>query len=389
MARAIHPFPARMAPEVALAVVGESARPMRVLDPMCGSGTVLSLGVHHGHHVTGYDLDPLAVLMARVATQPVDTSALDCLAKECLATARRARATDARWSDNETREFARYWFGEVQRTQLVRLSRAVNELDQGPERDALQVGLSRLIVTKSPRASLAADTAHSRPHRVLDESDFDVYEGFRASVAAMTTTLEARQLAGSASIRRGDARDKTLFAPATYDLVVTSPPYLNAIDYLRGHRMALIWMGHTLSELRSIRGASIGAEAARREVPTEEHEALVSRVVKGSSKLDDRTRRLVLRYAHDMLELADNVGRCLVEGGRVVVVVADSVLKGNRIPTGDVVKTALADKRLKVESVQTREIPATLRYLPVAKAGHQLSKRMKSEYIITATKAAS
>lgn len=387
MARAIHPFPARMAPEVALAVVGESARPMRVLDPMCGSGTVLSLGVNHGHRLTGYDLDPLAVLMARVATQPVDTDALSDLAEECLTTARRARATDARWSDDETREFARYWFGEDQRTQLVRLSHAVNHLDAGPEREALQVGLSRLIVTKSPRASLAADTAHSRPHRVIDESDFDVYGGFRRSVAAMASTLDARDLVGTASISRGDARDRTLFTPSSFDLVVTSPPYLNAIDYLRGHRMALIWLGHTLPELRKIRSTSIGAEAARHDDPTEAHDDLVARVVKGASTLDHRIQRLVRRYAHDMLELAGNIQRCLVEGGQAVVVVADSVLKGTRIPTGDVVKTALADKGMKIESIQTREIPATLRYLPVGRAGDQLSKRMKSEYVITAEKA--
>ena len=386
MARAIHPFPARMAPEVAFAVVGESARAMRVLDPMCGSGTVLSLGVHHGHKVTGYDIDPLAVLMARVATQPVDTDAVSDLAEECLTTARRARVTDGRWSDDETRAFARYWFGDRQRTQLVRLSRAVNDLEAGPERDALQVGLSRLIVTKSPRASLAADTAHSRPHRVLDESDFDVYGGFRTSVAAMISTLEARALAGTASISRGDARDKNLFSPSSFDLVVTSPPYLNAIDYLRGHRMALVWLGHTLSELRSIRSTSIGSEAARRGDPTEAHEDLVARAVKEANQLDLRIQRLVGRYAHDMLELASNVHDCLVDGGLAVLVVADSVLKGRRIPTGEIVKTALAVKGMRIESVKTREIPATLRYLPVARAGYQLSKRMKSEYVITAKK---
>lgn len=387
MARAIHPFPARMAPDVALAAVGESARSLRVLDPMCGSGTVLSLGVHHGHQVTGYDLDPLAVLVARVASQPVSTDALNGLAQECLSTARRARATDARWSDDETRAFARYWFGDPQRSQLVRLSRVVNELTAGPEQDALQVGLSRLIVTKSPRASLAADTAHSRPHRVIDESDYDVYEGFRASVAAMTTMLEARQLAGTANIRRGDARDEALFAPESFDLVATSPPYLNAIDYLRGHRMALIWLGHTLSELRVIRSESIGSEAARREDPTEANEDLVARVVHDASKLDAKVHRLVVRYAHDMLELSANVHRCLMAGGHVMVVVADSVLKGKRIPTGDIVRTALADKGLVIKSVQTREIPATLRYLPVSKAGDQLAKRMKREYVITAQKA--
>lgn len=386
LARAIHPFPARMAPEVALAVVGESARPLRVLDPMCGSGSVLSLGVQHGHHVTGFDLDPLAVLMSRVATQPLDLGVLGVLAGECQRRARRLRATDAAWSDHETREFARYWFGDLQRTQLVRLSKTINELDAGAERDALQLGLSRLIVTKSPRASLAADTAHSRPHRVLDHSDYDVYEGFSASVAAMATTLAQRKFTGIADIRRGDARDETLFERNAYDLVVTSPPYLNAIDYLRGHRLALIWFGHTLSELRSIRSVSIGAEAGRRNDPTEEHERLVRHVIEDASELDQRIQRLVMRYAHDMLELAGNVHRALLNGGRAVVVVADSVLGGRRIPTGELVKTSLSDKGLLISSVRTREIPATLRYLPVFKAGEQLSKRMKSEYVITAEK---
>lgn len=387
MARAIHPFPARMAPEVALAVVGESAQPMRVLDPMCGSGTVLSLGVHHGHQVTGYDLDPLAVLMARVATQHVDAAALQDLGAECLAKARRARATDSRWSDVETREFARYWFGESQRTQLVRLSSAINVLAEGPQRDALQVALSRLIVTKSPRASLAADTAHSRPHRVITESTYDVFSGFEASVRSLARTLGQRELAGSANISRGDARNAELFTPKKFDLVVTSPPYLNAIDYLRGHRMALIWLGHTLSELRIIRSISIGSEATRPGVPTEANDELVQQVLGPAMPLEPRIQRLVDRYAHDMLELASNVQRTLVDNGRVVVVVADSVLRGRRVPTGAIVEAALIQKGLTIASVVTREIPATLRYLPTSKAGDRLSKRMKSEYVITAQKA--
>jgi hypothetical protein len=356
---------------------------------MCGSGTVLSLGVHHGHQVVGYDLDPLAVLMAQVATQPVDTSKLGDLAKQSLATARRARATEAHWSDDETREFARYWFDEPQLRQLVRLSRAINELDPGAERDALQVGLSRLIVTKSPRASLAADTAHSRPHQVLTSSDYDVYKGFGESIKSIRNSLDARDLKGTAKIQRGDARDSELFMASSVDLVVTSPPYLNAIDYLRGHRLALIWLGHSLPELREIRSISIGSEAARRAAATEHNEDLVRRVVAGAADLGPRIQRLVNRYAHDMLELAANVERCLVPDGRAVFVVADSVLKGQRIPTGDLVRTAIADKGMAIESVQTREIPATLRYLPVSKAGSQLSKRMKDEYVITAVKSAS
>ena len=57
-----HPFPARMAPGLALDVIAESRRPLRILDPMSGSGTVLAIAHSKGHHAVGVDLDPLAVL---------------------------------------------------------------------------------------------------------------------------------------------------------------------------------------------------------------------------------------------------------------------------------------------------------------------------------------
>ena len=61
VARYIHPFPARMAPEIALDCipVAERGNGKRILDPMCGSGTVLSVASQRGHHATGIDLDPL------------------------------------------------------------------------------------------------------------------------------------------------------------------------------------------------------------------------------------------------------------------------------------------------------------------------------------------
>src|SRR5580700_5068030 len=68
----IHPFPARMSPGIALEALGESTTPLRVLDPMAGSGTVLAVARAKGHHAVGVDLDPLAVLLAGVWTRTVD-----------------------------------------------------------------------------------------------------------------------------------------------------------------------------------------------------------------------------------------------------------------------------------------------------------------------------
>ncbi len=62
----IHPFPARMSPGIALEALGEKSESLRVLDPMTGSGTVLAVARAKGHRAFGFDLDPLAVLLASV-----------------------------------------------------------------------------------------------------------------------------------------------------------------------------------------------------------------------------------------------------------------------------------------------------------------------------------
>jgi hypothetical protein len=94
----IHPFPARMAPGIALEALGESKTPLRVLDPMVGSGTVLAVARARGHHAFGVDLDPLAVLLANVWTRTVDEERVRKKAAEVL---RRAEDRFARLSTGQ------------------------------------------------------------------------------------------------------------------------------------------------------------------------------------------------------------------------------------------------------------------------------------------------
>src|SRR5882724_8500333 len=87
--RPIHPFPARMAPGIALEALRRRKRPLRVLDPMTGSGTVLAVARHKGHRGVGLDIDPLAVLLSSVWTRTVDTRRVASAAIEVLRRARR------------------------------------------------------------------------------------------------------------------------------------------------------------------------------------------------------------------------------------------------------------------------------------------------------------
>lgn len=86
----IHPFPARMAPGIALDALGESKKPLTVLDPMTGSGTVLAVARAKGHRALGVDIDPLAVLLAGVWTRTVDADRVNDKAAEVLDRAKAA-----------------------------------------------------------------------------------------------------------------------------------------------------------------------------------------------------------------------------------------------------------------------------------------------------------
>lgn len=77
--------------------------------------------------------------------------------------------------DDETQKFVGFWFGLEQRRALRALSWLVFRVD-GPIGDALRLAISKTIITKEPRASLARDTSHSRPHRVALTSSYNVIQ---------------------------------------------------------------------------------------------------------------------------------------------------------------------------------------------------------------------
>ena len=230
----IHPFPARMAPDIAQESLGSVSVGARVLDPMCGSGTVLRASVEAGLDCTGVDIDPLAILMSRVWAAPPDTSGLMHAAEKIVQSAKTLQESRIeKVQDPETSDFLEFWFAACQRHQLLRLAAVLRE-HEGSEADALAISFSRIIITKEMRASLARDTSHSRPHRVAAKNDFDVYDGFLKSTSQVAKRLAPELVDGKAEVFEGDARNLEGFDDDTFDLAVTSPPYLNAIDYLRG-----------------------------------------------------------------------------------------------------------------------------------------------------------
>ena len=379
----IHPFPARMAPELAHRPLKAVPERGCVLDPMCGSGTVVRTAVEAGLHCVGVDIDPLAALMARVWTTPLDTQRI-CADAENLVQAAKTLPAGAveRTNDPETERFISYWFAPQQAASLARLATVLRRQDE-PIKGTLSVALSRIIISKEKMASLARDTSHSRPHKVAHSNDFDVYAGFLRSAHQVAVRLKPNLIKGQADIRCADARTLEDVDDESFDLALTSPPYLNAIDYLRGHRLALVWLGYEMGPLREIRSASIGAERA---IPEAEAPKDISRFIieQDGSTIEPRHRGWIRRYASDMDAVLRQLRRVVKWNRQVVMVLGNSFLRGAIIDNAELIQ-ALAERiGFQIQDRHSRELPARRRYLPPPGNGQStLDTRMRTETVLT------
>ena len=368
--RQVHPFPARMAPGLVLDLMKGQGKSLRVLDPMAGSGTVLAVARDSGHTATGLDADPLAVLIAGVWTTPVSHRSLRRSAARVLEEARlecEERGTiDAcpRNADAETMRFARFWFDPTARRQLASLSAAIRRVRSRAVRNALWCAFSRLVITKQAGASLAMDLAHSRPHKAFDRAPalpFTRFESAVERVAAGCVDLADGGGGVAADVRLGDAR-RTGMPDGSADMVITSPPYLNAIDYMRCSKFSLVWMGHTVKDLRSIRSAAIGTEVGMYE-RAGDAERIVSKMGLGN-RLPSRARAILTRYVHDMGLVVGETARVLAGGGTAAYVMGENTVRGTFVRNSRIVEMLAAASGLKVVSRRSRCLPPSSRYLP-------------------------
>lgn len=391
-----HPFPARMAPGIALDALGKNKKKLRVLDPMMGSGTVMAVAAHRGHKSIGFDLDPLAVLIARVWTTPIDIEKFGALSEKVAASAKKLARTlrdkDAYPTqvDAETRAFIRYWFDPLARKQLAALSKTITEVRNRKLREALWCAFSRLIITKSAGASRAMDLSHSRPHRVFERapvkplSKFVIAAGYVAqSIEPSSKSNEPRSL-----LKKGDARQIPLRA-SSVDLVITSPPYLNAIDYIRCSKFTLVWMGYPIPKLSNLRRASIGTEVGLKYGPGQKDIERIAKKMGLNKKLSKRHEAILARFIDDMRKAIQEVARVLVPGGKAIYVVGENTVRGSYIRNSSLIVEAAKLAGMRLRKKRSRRLPQNKRYLPPPSAQKKralLNARMRREVVLTLQK---
>jgi hypothetical protein len=314
-----HSYPARMHPDTAQRLIARlSESGQVVLDPFCGSGTVLVEGRRLGRRSLGYDVNPLSRELTWLKTLGPDDAWLAQLAEGAARVAahaderrqRKAGATQ-RYPDVDREQFAPHVLLELDGLRDGIQKTAAPEL-----RRALFLVLSALLTKVSQKGG--DSSVHATEKRVAP--------GFPSRFLVKKTSELCRQLAEyrgtlpadapAAGCTLGDARKLPGLAAGSVTLVVTSPPYPGVYDYLAHHDDRLRWLGLPTRDFEKL---EIGS---RRELSSESFGPALA------------------LWERDLGATLSALARGLTQSGRIVLLIADSTLAGKPLYAERVVEKA-------------------------------------------------
>lgn len=232
-----HPYPAKFIPQIPRTVLESYSQPGDfVLDPFCGSGTSLVEALATGRHAVGCDVNPLACLISRVKTHPLDADSARRV-EWFLSAFERGWASCASGDPPNILNLSK-WFVESVVRELVAIRNATAEVDDSRERDFLCVAFSAIIVRASNQES---ETTYRSVQK--EERPGSVIEAFIRKARDMLS--RNGHLAGTSARAEIVNEDATSHAwgGRKFNLIITSPPYVNSFDYYLYHKHRLAWLG--------------------------------------------------------------------------------------------------------------------------------------------------
>lgn len=372
----IHEYKGKFYPQLAKSLFNlANLQPgQKVLDPFCGSGTVLLESYLNGLTGFGFDMNPMAIKIshAKLSILEVDPYLRDRLLAKFLD---RLAFMDEniKWINrfpSNLHDEIRSWFPDVV---IGKLGWLYNEIALVPDtkiREFLEVLVSSIVRNVSQQ-----DPKDLRIRRRAEPlTDAPVKELFEQKLREQRVRLQYFAQRSNrcpypfnkATAISGDSRNWDTFkqfnlTKNSIDAVVTSPPYATALPYIDTDRLSILLILGVESNRRSILEESItGSREIKKkdkndledkidsydwgEINSPSAQKIVSEVRKGNLNSDVGFRKqnmaaLLYRYFSDMSLVAQNLNKCVKPDGSVFFVIGDT-------------KTEAGDKWVSIKSGQ-------------------------------------
>ena len=342
-------------------------RSKRVLDPFAGIGTTPLVAAGQGLAGTGIEIMPVGVLAGRAmatAANGISVDEFDKAATQLLKrieSARRPRKKDG-FRHVRITESA---FPEATELDLAKAKGYIEQVDNAPVATLLNLAcmsvLEDISYTRKDGQYLRWDHRSGRGLRAhMDKGEIhSLANSLRNRLHEISEDIEPLKLkygSGSPEFKTASCLDAlSKIQTASFDTVITSPPYANRYDYTRTYALELAWLGLDQRDFFSLRQDLLSATVENKSKliwlrgiydnsPLLDHaarmyseqaaiqEILVTLEEKRGELSNPHIIRLIEGYFFEMAIVIAELGRVIAPGGTVFMVNDNVQYHGEEVP---------------------------------------------------------
>ncbi|OLA08312.1 MAG: modification methylase [Coprobacillus sp. 28_7] len=309
-----------------------------ILDPFTGSGTTLLEAAINGNNSYGIEIDEVAKLISRVKTEKYNKKEVKSIQDEFeKIISEYDNIKEYRVPEIDNLE---HWFPKENIQELGKILQQINEIDNVKIKNFFKVCFVSIIKKcsytddSSPKPYVSSKIKKI-PANPKDEF-IKIYNKYYKGIEDLAKIKNF----GEVEILKGDALNFEL--ETKVNLVITSPPYINAFDYGRTMRLENLWLGLlTENELRDKKKDYVGTEKIKTYKEKEDlsilkESEILEKVYKKIVQSDEKRALIVKKFFDDMKTNYNQVKKCLNKDGHYVIVIGDSNIRQVKVKSSEI-----------------------------------------------------
>jgi hypothetical protein len=365
-------------------LIAQCDRPMRIFDPFSGTATTALCAAYHGHDAVTIDINPFLVWLGRAKTacylqKTLASAAVACTEVIKLVNTKRVHPVTAPPIHNIER-----WWPPAELEFLCTLRSAIDATTPtaSPQRTLLLVAFCRTLIALSNAAFNHQSMGFKDNAQMPLALNIDLGGKYLNDVEFVLSGA-ADNPKGTTEVILGDSRNPWC-VEGVFDRVITSPPYVNRMSYIRELRPYMYWLsflsnGRDAGELDwSAIGGTWGIATSRLaewkpDGTLFSHQVLdhaVNKIAHHCNKSGDVLSKYVLKYFGDMWVHFQGLPHMLAPQGEIHYIVGNSTFYDVLLPVEQIYASMLRQLGFK-----------NIRCLPIRKRN---SKKELVEFDVTA-----
>lgn len=345
----LHKYPAKFFPELPRWLIYKYSKEGDwILDPFTGSATVNLESLLARRHSVGIDVDPFSKFLAKVKVTSLNINALTqsyVLLKK--------KVGDYKANVPAPEEFPKFpyrdnWFNKYILEELTFLKKVILELKNETlaslDKDEAQKIVNFFLICFSSTIRAVSNADDNCTRTVIREKlnkQVKTGDALNKFIKVIDTNAPKMVMFSKkcptdiiVEVPDGnDARD-IKYPDKSFHLAITSPPYVNAVDYPRTHQLEIYWLGIESGSLTPLKRLHVGTESVSHSEYQHLHRIGFKDADDILSKIyekDPRRSYILYKYLVDMQENLIEVRRVLKPGGKYVIAVGNNKIRGHLV----------------------------------------------------------